>query len=119
MYRTWGNVLLNPNVGLLFVDFEHPDRLRVNGSAHVTEDDPLRAEFPGAVFIVRVRAAKIFPNCPRYIHTMQLVEHSAHAHGLSTRLPFRIGRQRTIFVMRYPLAIASGDTSHLIIGASL
>ena len=79
MYRTWGNVLLNPNVGLLFVDFEHPDRLRVNGSAHVTEDDPLRAEFPGAVFIVRVRAAKIFPNCPRYIHTMQLVEHSAHA----------------------------------------
>jgi len=36
-------------------------------------------EFPGAVFIVRVRAEKIFPNCPRYIHKMQLVEHSAYA----------------------------------------
>jgi uncharacterized protein len=79
MYRTWGNVLVNPNVGLLFVDFERPKRLRVNGTAHVHEDDPLRSEFPGAVFIVRVTAATIFPNCPRYIHTMQLVEHSVHA----------------------------------------
>jgi uncharacterized protein len=79
MYRTWGNVLVNSSVGLLFVDFEHPKRLRVNGTAQVSEDDPLRSEFPGAVFIVRVAATKIFPNCPRYVHTMQLVEHSAHA----------------------------------------
>ena len=79
MYRTWGNVLVNPSVGLLFVDFAHPKRLRVNGTAQVSEDDPLRTEFPGAVFIVRVTATKIFPNCPRYVHTMQLVEHSAHA----------------------------------------
>jgi uncharacterized protein len=79
MYRTWGNVLLNPSVGLLFVDFEHPKRLRVNGTAQVSADDPLRTAFPGAVFIVRVTATKIFPNCPRYVHTMQLVEHSAHA----------------------------------------
>lgn len=79
MYRTWGNVLLNPHVGLLFVDFERPKRLRVNGTAHVSEHDPLRAEYPGAVFIVRVTATAIFPNCPRYIHKMQLVEHSVHA----------------------------------------
>jgi uncharacterized protein len=37
------------------------------------------AEFPGAVFIVRVTADLIFPNCPRYIHRMALVEHSVHA----------------------------------------
>jgi len=78
MYRTWGNVLLNPHVGLLFLDFERPRRLRVNGTAQVSEHDPLRTEFPGAVFIVRVTAAKIFPNCPRYIHKMQLVEHSVY-----------------------------------------
>ncbi len=35
MYRTWGNVLVNPHVGLLFLDFEHPKRLRVNGTAQV------------------------------------------------------------------------------------
>lgn len=79
MYRTWGNVLLNPYVGLLFLDFERPKRLRVNGTAQVSEEDPLRSEYPGSVFIVRVTAARIFPNCPRYIHKMQLLEHSAHA----------------------------------------
>lgn len=79
MYRSWGNVLVNPAVGLLFLDFEVPKRLRVNGTAQVTADDPLRAEFPGAVFIVRVTASMIFPNCPRYLHKMQLVEYSAYA----------------------------------------
>ena len=79
MYRTWGNVRVNPHVGLLFLDFENPKRLRVNGTASVREDDPLRGAYPGCVFVVRVRAERIFPNCPRYLHRMQLVEHSAHA----------------------------------------
>ncbi len=79
MYRTWGNVRVNPHVGLLFLNFEQPKRLRVNGTATVREDDPLREAYPGCVFVVRVRAERIFPNCPRYLHRMQLVEHSAHA----------------------------------------
>ena len=79
MYRTWGNVLVNPHVGLLFLDFEQPKRIRVNGTAEVNEADPLLDSIPGAVFIVRVTARQIFPNCPRYIHKMQLVEHSAYA----------------------------------------
>jgi predicted pyridoxine 5'-phosphate oxidase superfamily flavin-nucleotide-binding protein len=79
MYRSWGNLLVNPHVGLLFVDFERPDRLRVNGVAEVLRDDALLAECPGAVFIVRVTARRIFPNCPRYIHRMRLLEHSAYA----------------------------------------
>jgi predicted pyridoxine 5'-phosphate oxidase superfamily flavin-nucleotide-binding protein len=79
MYRSWGNLLVNPAVGLLFLDFETPKRLRVNGSAQITADDPLRADFPGSVFIVRVTASRIFPNCPRYIHKMQLVEYSTYA----------------------------------------
>ena len=79
MYRTWGNVLVNPHVGLLFLDFEHPKRIRVNGTAQVREDDPLRTHYPGSVFIVRVTATKVFPNCPRYIHKMELIEHSVYA----------------------------------------
>ncbi len=79
MYRSWGNVLVNPHVGLLFIDFESPKRIRVNGTASIAEDDPLLAEFAGAVFVVRVCAERIFPNCPRYIHRLQLVEHSAYA----------------------------------------
>jgi hypothetical protein len=79
MYRTWGNVLVNPGVGMLFLDFERPRRLRVNGTAVVATDDPLCAAFPGAVFIVRVSATAIFPNCPRYIHKMRMAEQSAYA----------------------------------------
>jgi predicted pyridoxine 5'-phosphate oxidase superfamily flavin-nucleotide-binding protein len=79
MYRSWGNLLVNPHVGLLFIDFENPRRLRVNGTARISENDPLRADYPGSVFIIRHTAAKIFPACPRYIHKMQLVEHSVYA----------------------------------------
>jgi len=79
MYRSLGNIVVNPNVGLLFIDFENQRRMRVNGIARVIEDDPLRSEYPGSVFIVRVTAERIFPNCPRYIHKMQLVEHSVYA----------------------------------------
>jgi hypothetical protein len=79
MFKSLGNILVNPKVGLLFVDFEHPNRMRVNGTASVSDNDPLIAEFPGAQLIVRVRAERIFPNCPRYIHRMKLVEHSVYA----------------------------------------
>jgi hypothetical protein len=30
------------------------------------------------VFVVRVQAASIFPNCPRYIHRLQLAEESVY-----------------------------------------
>ena len=78
-FRSLGNVRVNPAVGLLFLDFEQPRRLRVLGRATASEEDPLRAEFPGAQLVVRVQAEQIFPNCPRYIHRMQLVELSAYS----------------------------------------
>jgi predicted pyridoxine 5'-phosphate oxidase superfamily flavin-nucleotide-binding protein len=77
-FRSLGNVLVNPRVGLLFVDFEQPRRLRVNGTAAVSESDPLLASFPGARLVVRVTAERIFPNCPRYIHRWRLEELSAY-----------------------------------------
>jgi predicted pyridoxine 5'-phosphate oxidase superfamily flavin-nucleotide-binding protein len=77
MYRSMGNLLANPHVGLLFISFERGRRMRVNGEAGVDWDDPLVAEYPGAQFVVRVRAREIFPNCPRYIHRYELVERSS------------------------------------------
>jgi predicted pyridoxine 5'-phosphate oxidase superfamily flavin-nucleotide-binding protein len=79
MYRSWGNLLVNPHVGILFLDFERPQRLRVNGTGRIGAEDPLLPEFPGAVFVVRVTAERIFPNCPRYIHGMQLTGYSVYA----------------------------------------
>ena len=78
MFRSLGNVLVNAAVALLFIDFERPNRLRVNGAARVVEDDPLLTSHPGAQFIVRVHAARIFPNCPRYIHRMTVAEPSPY-----------------------------------------
>ena len=65
-------------VGLLFIDFraERPTRIRVNGVASIYPGDPLAAEWPGAQLVVRVRVGEVFPNCPRYIHRLALVERS-------------------------------------------
>ena len=80
MFKSLGNILVNPNVGLLFIAMHgRPQRLRVNGTATVRRDDPLLAGTVGAQLIVRVTARAIFPNCPRYIPNMQLIEPSIYA----------------------------------------
>jgi predicted pyridoxine 5'-phosphate oxidase superfamily flavin-nucleotide-binding protein len=76
MYLTTGNLLVNPHVGLLFINFEERKRLRLNGVASIVDDDPLLAEYPEGQFVVRVRAEQVFPNCPRYIHQYSLVQRS-------------------------------------------
>jgi predicted pyridoxine 5'-phosphate oxidase superfamily flavin-nucleotide-binding protein len=79
MFKSLGNVLLDGRVGLLFVDFEHPRRLRVQGTATVDDDDPLVGTWEGAMLVVRVKVEVAFPNCPRYIHRMALQELSVYA----------------------------------------
>ncbi|HEU5211730.1 MAG TPA: pyridoxamine 5'-phosphate oxidase family protein [Gaiellaceae bacterium] len=76
MYVSAGNVLVNPHVGLLFINFEERKRLRLNGIASFHDDDPLLRDYPGAQIIIRVRAEQVFPNCPRYIHQYRLVQRS-------------------------------------------
>lgn len=78
MFRSAGNLLVNAAVGLLFIDFESPRRLRVNGRASMADDDPLLAVFTGAQLVVRVRAELIFPNCPRYVHRQTTAEPSPY-----------------------------------------
>lgn len=79
MFKSLGNLSVNPNVGLLFIALhDRPRRLRVNGTAKIMRDDPLLASVPGAQMIVRVTASVIFPNCPRYIPTLTLAEPSVY-----------------------------------------
>ena len=91
MFLSMGNALANPYVGMLFVDFvsKRPSRLRLNGVASIDERDDLMATYPEAQFIVRVRATQVFPNCPRYIHRMALVERSRFVPraGVETPVP--------------------------------
>ena len=97
MYLSMGNLQLNPHVGLLFIDFvsKRPSRLRLNGVASVDEDDPLIELYPKAQFVVRVRATEVFPNCPRYIHRMALVERSSYVPRAGCETPVPEWKQST------------------------
>ena len=80
MFRSLGNIRVNPHVGLLFMQTgDKPGRLRINGRAQISFDDPLIAALPGAQMLVKVTPTDIFPNCPRYIPQLQLVEPSVYA----------------------------------------
>jgi len=79
MFKSLGNIIVNSDVGLLFIAMhDKPRRLRVNGSAVVSDRDPLLSETVGAQLIVRVTARAIFPNCPRYVPTIQSIEPSIY-----------------------------------------
>jgi predicted pyridoxine 5'-phosphate oxidase superfamily flavin-nucleotide-binding protein len=78
-FRSLGNITVNPRIGMLFIDFERPSRLRVNGTASLSDDADLVALFEGAQAVVRVEIERLFPNCPRYVHRMELVEPSVYS----------------------------------------
>jgi hypothetical protein len=80
-FRSLGNLKTNPRAGLLFVDWERPARLRVNGVVSVTAEDVLRATWEGAQLVVRLSVQQVFPNCPRYIPRMRTVEASPYTPG--------------------------------------
>jgi predicted pyridoxine 5'-phosphate oxidase superfamily flavin-nucleotide-binding protein len=68
MYLSMGNIRSTARIGMLFIDFQQPHRLRVQATATITTDDPLMMAYPGAELIVRARVEHVFVNCPRYIH---------------------------------------------------
>lgn len=76
MFMSMGNMLANNNIGMLFIDFENPHRVRVHGTAEVHTEDELLQEYHEAELIVRVTIRNMFINCPRYIHRMQKLEQS-------------------------------------------
>ena len=76
MYLSVGNVATTAQVGLLFIDFVSPKRLRVNGTARIEPSEAVSPAFPEAQLVVVVSVREAFPNCPRYIHTHELVERS-------------------------------------------
>ncbi|MDO9161130.1 MAG: pyridoxamine 5'-phosphate oxidase family protein [Methylococcaceae bacterium] len=79
MFLSMGNITANNKVGLLFIDFETPHRVRVHGNANIDKNDPLLNDYHGAELIVRVSVEEIFVNCPRYIHRYQRIEASKYA----------------------------------------
>lgn len=73
MFLSVGSAMANPQVGMLFISLEHPHRLRVQGTASISRDDPLLGSFPEADLVVRVQLSGLWQNCPRYVHRYEKV----------------------------------------------
>jgi predicted pyridoxine 5'-phosphate oxidase superfamily flavin-nucleotide-binding protein len=78
MFFSIGNISTNPQVGLLFISFETPNRLRVQGTASTSKDPDLMAHYKEADFVVTVKLSEFWVNCPRYIPKMQKVRDSRY-----------------------------------------
>ena len=115
MFLSAGNLLVNAQVGLLFIDFEGRRRMRLNGVASVDRDDPLLAEYPEAQLIVRVRAEEVFPNCPRYIHEYRLVKRSRFVPKAECETPVPAWKQREWARDALPASDPANDPSREVI----
>ncbi|RZL01790.1 MAG: flavin-nucleotide-binding protein [Rubrivivax sp.] len=58
MFNTLGNIVSNPKVGLLFMDFATGALLWLQGLAQVEHDSPEQAEHAGALRLLRVRVTQ-------------------------------------------------------------
>ena len=89
IFKSLGSILVNPNVGILFIAMHGKPpapACQRRGNGEETRD-PLLDQTVGAQLIVRVTARAIFPNCPRYIPTMQLGEPSVYAPRAASEAP--------------------------------
>jgi uncharacterized protein len=68
MFKSLGNIEDTNQVGLLFMDFETPNRVRVQGKAKLHRKHPDSAKWPGSIGVVEVQVESCFLNCARYIH---------------------------------------------------
>ncbi|HET6322538.1 MAG TPA: pyridoxamine 5'-phosphate oxidase family protein [Hyphomicrobium sp.] len=87
MYLSMGNIAGNPNIGLLFMDFEKPFRLRMQGVAEVTDDPALLSSFMEADLVVRMKLSELWMNCPRYIHRYQRIKASRYVPQVDVETP--------------------------------
>jgi uncharacterized protein len=84
MFFSMGNIASTSHIGMLFMDFVTPSRLRVQGDAKLTDDPTIVGLWPGAQFAVKVAITALITNCPRYIPRMQRVQASRYVPDTKT-----------------------------------
>ena len=87
MFMSTGNIKQNNKIGMLFISFEKPHRLRVHGEATITEGDSLLKIYPEADLIVRVKLTDYWQNCPRYIHRYKKINGSKYVPKKNKKTP--------------------------------
>jgi uncharacterized protein len=93
MFLSMGNLDQNPEVGILFIDFEVPHRMRLQGRATIQLDDPLIADYHEAEFVVRVGITQTWVNCPRYIHRYKKLEASRYVPRMGCDTPLAVWKR--------------------------
>lgn len=78
MFLSMGNIVGNANIGMLFISFERPHRIRVQGTATISQDPKLLAHYKEADFVVTVKLEELWQNCPRYIPKYEKVRNSRY-----------------------------------------
>ena len=70
-FNSIGNILTNPKVGMLFVDFTSATRVRINGRASIHEDlGECKQYWPKAARMIKVQIDQVYPNCRARIPKM-------------------------------------------------
>lgn len=88
MFLSIGNMAETGKVGMLFIDFETPNRLRLQGSAKINDDFELTSRFPGANMVVDITITSVFVNCARYIHRHTRLETSPYVPDANGKQPY-------------------------------
>lgn len=78
MFYSAGNIAETAKVGLLFIDFLTPNRLRAQGDAKILRDPALVSAYAGAQFVIGVEVESVWVNCPRYIHRYEKIADSTY-----------------------------------------
>jgi predicted pyridoxine 5'-phosphate oxidase superfamily flavin-nucleotide-binding protein len=66
-FMSVGNILANPHVGILLIDFTDGGRLRVNGRASVHDHGAIRELFPDQRRVILVEIQQVVPNCAAHV----------------------------------------------------
>lgn len=88
MFKSMGNARETGQVGLLFIDMETPNRVRVQGKARLVKSSEHLERFPGANMVVEVDVESVFYNCARYIHKHERVAQSPYVPDEKGEQPF-------------------------------
>lgn len=78
MYLSMGNIAARAKIGMLFIAFDTPHRIRVQATAELSDDPAWKAKFPGCELVVKAKIDQMWMNCPRYIHPHKRLEQSRY-----------------------------------------
>ncbi len=68
IYNSLGNIQVNPNIGMLFIDFKLALRLRINGTAKIIIDkNTYKHIWPNSLRYIEVNVKQVYFNCSRRI----------------------------------------------------